>query len=105
MTHELRNYVAKEGYVEPVITGGPGTEDQDLYHEIRKYPNGVVQPAVLCIKPDATVLYKWHIIPAEVCVLLWLLLLLCICTPVDVYGKNQESMAQFNGLGANMARI
>ena len=66
MTHELRNYVAKEGYVEPVITGGPGTEDQDLYHEIRKYPNGVVQPAVLCIKPDATVLYKWHIIPAEV---------------------------------------
>lgn len=66
MSHKLRNYVAEQKYVEPVITGGPGTEDQDLYHEIRKYPEGVVQPAVLCIKPDGSVLFSWHIIPAKV---------------------------------------
>ena len=65
-THKLRNYVTEQKYVEPFITGGPGTEDQDLYHEIRKYPWGVVQPAVLCIKPDASILYSWRIVPAEV---------------------------------------
>ncbi len=38
----------------------------EKYKRFGLYPNGVVQPGVLCMKPDKTILYQWAIIPSEV---------------------------------------
>jgi hypothetical protein len=48
------------------ISGGENATDSGFYKihpEIKKYKSGVAQPGVLCVKPDASVLYAWAIDP------------------------------------------
>ena len=64
----LRNCFKEKGLIDIVITGGPGTENEDLYHKIREYPNGMSQPGILLVKPDLTVVYSWASLPKKVSV-------------------------------------
>ena len=65
----LRNYLAEQGLVKAAITKhtelSPG-EPAAVVELFEKFPHGVVQPAVLCIKPDRTVLYSWATTPTKV---------------------------------------
>ena len=62
----LRNYFKEQGLIDVVITGGPGSENEDLYYKIREYPNGMSQPGILLVKPDLTVVYSWASQPKKV---------------------------------------
>ena len=64
----LRNYFKEQGLIDVVITGGPGSENEDLYYKIREYPNGMSQPGILLVKPDLTVVYSWASQPKKVSV-------------------------------------
>ena len=52
--------------IEVCITGGPGTEKEDLYFKIREYPQGMTQPAILLVKTDGSVVYSWASRPVKV---------------------------------------
>ena len=72
-THVLRNYLAQQGLITIAVSGGENATDSTFYQvhpKIKYYKNGVAQPAVLCIKPDRTVLYNWAIVPQLVSYLL-----------------------------------
>ena len=62
--HTLRNYLSEQGWIDVVITDAK--KEPDVYKKIKEYEFGVAQPAVLCIKPDKTVLYSWAISPSKV---------------------------------------
>ncbi len=62
----LSNYLKEQGVIEVCITGGPGTEKEDLYFKIREYPHGMNQPAILLVKPDGSVVYSWASRPVKV---------------------------------------
>ncbi len=59
-THVLRNYLDGEGLVR--LTVSP--KDRHLYY--KAFTHGILQPGILCIKPDRTVLYSWASEPNEV---------------------------------------
>ena len=68
-THVLRNYLAEKGMIDIRVSGGENATDSALYKvhpKIKLYKNGVAQPGVLCVKPDATVVYAWAIDPSVV---------------------------------------
>lgn len=51
------------------MSGGENSTDSNFYKvhpRIKQYKNGVAQPGVLCVKPDATVIYQWAIEPSVV---------------------------------------
>jgi hypothetical protein len=65
-THTLRNYLDEKGLISIRVSGGENATDSGFYKvhpEIKKYKSGVAQPGVLCVKPDASVLYAWAIEP------------------------------------------
>ena len=62
----MRNYLAQEGLITIAVSGGENATDSWFYKmhpKIKYYKNGVAQPAVLCIKSDGKVLYRWAIVP------------------------------------------
>jgi hypothetical protein len=66
-THKLRNYVAECNYINPRVSGGENATDSTFYKvhpKISQYKYGVVQPAVLCINKEKTVLFAWAIEPS-----------------------------------------
>lgn len=67
--HILRNYLDEKGMVSIRISGGENATDSGFYKvhpKIKLYKYGVAQPGVLCVKPDASVLYSWAINPSVV---------------------------------------
>lgn len=67
MPHTLRNYFAEKGMITIKISGGENATDEykdNKYFKAFKF--GVAQPGVLCVKPDASVLYSWAINPSSV---------------------------------------
>ncbi len=58
MTHVLRNYLNEKGLITVQ------TSQDNKYFKL--YEHGVAQPGVLCVRPDASVIYSWAIIPSEV---------------------------------------
>ena len=59
-THVLRDYLNKEGLVTVNVTP---KEKKSYYKE---FDQGIVQPGVICITPDRTVIYSWASQPNEV---------------------------------------
>lgn len=57
-THKLRNYLQGEGLIDVRVTVS------NVHPKIRQYPNGVVQPGVLCVGPERKVLFAWAIDPS-----------------------------------------
>lgn len=69
VTHVLRNYLDEKGLISIRISGGENATDSGFYKvhpKIKNYKYGVAQPGVLCVKPDASVVYAWAINPALV---------------------------------------
>lgn len=65
-THILRNYLNEKELISIKVSGGENSTDSGFYKvhpAIKKYKHGVAQPGVLCVKPDASVLYAWAIDP------------------------------------------
>ena len=64
----LQKWLKAQNIIEVAVNSAEG---EDVYFEIKKYrPHGMVQPAVLFVKPDMSVLAKWVQIPTEVSPLL-----------------------------------
>ncbi len=67
MTHILRNYLAEKEMIDIRVSGGENaTAFYKVHPKIKQYKYGVAQPGVLCVKPDATVVYAWAIEPSTV---------------------------------------
>ena len=69
MTHVLRNYLDEKGLISIRVSGGENSTDSGFYKvhpKIKLYKHGVAQPGVLCVKPDASVVYTWAIEPSTV---------------------------------------
>ena len=61
----MRNYLDEKGIISIQITGSSEVTAPFMsYYE--PYKCGVVQAGVLCVKPDASVLYAWTVTPSEV---------------------------------------
>ncbi len=59
-THVLRDYLSKEGLTTVDVT----PKERKSYYN--KFEHGIVQPGILCIKSDRTVVYSWTSEPNEV---------------------------------------
>ena len=64
-TNSLRNWLKDNNMIEVAVMSPEG----DVYHEIKKYVHGMVQPAVIVVKPDMTILAKWAQIPSKVIII------------------------------------
>ena len=68
MTHVLRNYLDVQGLISIRVSGGENSDAKvyKVHPKIKLYKYGVAQPGVLCVKPDASLLYAWAIEPTLV---------------------------------------
>ena len=55
----MRNYLVEQGLTSVEVTKG----DNKYF---KPYEHGVVQPGVLCVRPDASVVYSWAVVPNKV---------------------------------------